>query len=158
MAAYALTTAILVHTILFHGPKIYRNLINVKTEADDVHAKLMKKYPLVPNWWYFAILFVFGGLCAIVAIEVWDTGLPVWSYFIALALPAIYIIPGALIFAMTSQTISINLIAQVIPGLLFPGEPIATLVRFEIDTSTDASLQRPTRRKRCTTDCYFSKI
>ena len=103
-------------------------MINIKTEADDVHAKLMKKYSAVPAWWYFAILFVFGGICAIVAIEVFDTGLPVWSYFIAIAIPALYMIPTALIFAMTAQPININVIAQLIPGLLFPGRPIATLV------------------------------
>ena len=120
VAGFALTTTLIVHTILFHGPKIYRNLINIKTEADDVHAKLMKKY--------FAVLFIFGGICAIVAIEVFDTGLPVWSYFIAIALPALYMIPTAIIFAMTAQPVSINLIAQLIPGLLFPGRPIATLV------------------------------
>ena len=128
VAGFALTTTLIVHTILFHGPKIYRNLINIKTEADDVHAKLMKKYFAVPAWWYFAILFIFGGICAIVAIEVFDTGLPVWSYFIAIALPALYMIPTAIIFAMTAQPVSINLIAQLIPGLLFPGRPIATLV------------------------------
>jgi hypothetical protein len=156
MAAYALTTAILTHTILFHGPRIYRTLINVKTEADDVHAKLMKDYRTVPPWWYLAVLFIFGGICAIVAIEVFDTGLPVWSYLIALALPALYIIPAALIFAMTSQAVSINLIAQVIPGLLFPGRPIATLVSF-IYGRADCSLRKPIQHRRSTRGCCFCK-
>jgi hypothetical protein len=50
MLAFALSTALLVHTALHHGPRIYRAVRNVRTEADDVHMKLMKLYPEVPDW------------------------------------------------------------------------------------------------------------
>lgn len=132
MLAFALTSALVVHTALHHGPRIYRAVINVKTEADDVHAKLMKHYPEVPDWWFAVLLAVFGIVFGIVCIEVYHTGLPVWGYFLSVLIPAIYILPAAFIFAMTNQLIAVNLIAELIPGYLFPGKPIACMVSHDI--------------------------
>lgn len=128
IASYALVTSLITHTILFHGPRIYRAIINVKTEPDDIHAKLMRRYPAVPIWWYTVALCLFGGVFAIVAVEVYDTGLPVWAYLVAILLASLYILPSAFIFAMTAQPIAINLIAQLIPGYVFPGQPIPCMV------------------------------
>jgi hypothetical protein len=128
MLAFALTSALVVHTTLHHGPRIYRAVVNVKTEADDVHAKLMRIYPEVPDWWFAILLGVFGIVFGIVSIEVYHTGLPVWGYFLSILIPAIYILPAAFIFAMTNQLIAINLISELIPGYLFPGRPIPCMV------------------------------
>lgn len=127
MLAFALSTGILVHTALYHGPRIYRAIINVKTEADDIHMKLMRQYPEVPDWW-FAVLFVVCFALAVIAMEVWHTGLPVWGYLIAIILPFIYTIPAAFIYAMTAQAIAINLLAELIPGYIFAGQPIPGMV------------------------------
>jgi hypothetical protein len=128
MLAFALTSALVVHTALHHGPRIYRAVINVKTEADDVHAKLIKHYPEVPDWWFVVLLAVFGIVFPIVAIEVYKTGLPVWGYFLAIIIPAIYILPSAFIFAMTNQVVAMNLIAELVPGYIFAGKPIPCMV------------------------------
>jgi hypothetical protein len=77
-------------------------------------------------------MVVFGGIIGVVAIEVYDTGLPVWGYFLSMALAAIYVLPAAFIFAMTSQLVAINTIAQLIPGYLFPGKPIPSMVSSNI--------------------------
>lgn len=125
--AFALTTALIVHTALWHGPRVYRGILNLKSEAPDIHFKLMKAYPEVPDYWYlglFAIMMTFS----IVAIEVWHTNLPVWGYFLAILLPIIYFLPTAFIFAMTSQIIAINLIAELVPGYALAGKPIAVMV------------------------------
>lgn len=124
-------TALIVHTALYHGPRIYRAIVNVKTEADDIHYKLMKMYPEVPDWWFLALLavvFVF----AVVSLEVYDTELPVWGYVISVLLPSIYIIPTAFIYAMTSQQVTINLLAELIPGYLFQGQPLPGMVRLSV--------------------------
>lgn len=128
MLAFALTSALVVHTALHHGPRIYSAVINVKTEADDVHAKLIKRYPEVPDWWFAVLLAIFGIVFPIVAIEVYQTGLPVWGYVLAMIIPAIYILPAAFIFAMTNQIVAMNLIAELIPGYIFPGKPIPCMV------------------------------
>lgn len=131
MVAFALSTALLVHTALYHGPRIYRAILNIKTEADDIHYKLMKMYPEVPDWWFlalFAVVFVF----AVISIEVYHTELPVWGYLISVLLPFIYIIPTAFIYAMTSQQITINLLAELIPGYIFQGQPLPGMVRLSM--------------------------
>jgi OPT family oligopeptide transporter len=127
MIAFALSTAVLVHTALHHGPRIYKAVTNVKTEADDIHMKLMRQYPETPDWW-FASLFVACFVIAVVCIEVFKTGLPVWGYLICLFLPALYILPAAFIYAMTNTQIAINLIAELIPGYIFEGQPIPGMV------------------------------
>ncbi|WWC68406.1 OPT family small oligopeptide transporter [Kwoniella pini CBS 10737] len=137
MLAFALATAILVHTALYHGPRIYRAVINVKSEADDIHMKLMKHYPEVPDWWFlalFGVTFTF----AVVAIEVYHTELPVWGYLVAVILPFVYIIPSAFIYAMTAQQPAINLLAELIPGYMFQGQPIPGMLCkvFTVQTVT----------------------
>ena len=128
MLSFALSTAIIVHTILYHGPRIYRGMLNIRSEVDDIHLKLMRQYPEVPDWWYLA-LFVVCFALTVVTLEVYHTGFPVWGYLISILVPIIYAIPAAFIFAMTSQQIAINLIAELIPGYVFQGEPLSTMVR-----------------------------
>jgi hypothetical protein len=48
--AFALTTAAVVHTILHQGERIYNTLRSRKVENDDIHMKLMRQYPEVPDW------------------------------------------------------------------------------------------------------------
>jgi len=127
MIAFALSTAVLVHTVLHHGPRIYKAVTNVKTEADDIHMKLMRNYPEVPDWW-FATLFVACFIFAVVCIEIYKTELPVWGYLLCVLLPALYLLPAAFIYAMTNQQIAINLIAELIPGFVFQGQPIPGMV------------------------------
>lgn len=49
--AFALTTAAVVHTILHQGERIYKTLRFGKSEEDDIHMKLMRQYPEVPDWY-----------------------------------------------------------------------------------------------------------
>jgi hypothetical protein len=67
--AFCLATSVLVHTALYHGKSILQKLKNVRTETEDVHAKLMRNYPEVPDWWYWAFLGFFA-LLGIIANEV----------------------------------------------------------------------------------------
>ena len=129
MLAFALSTGLLVHTALHHGPRIYRAILNVKTEADDIHMKLMRQYPEVPDWWYVA-LFAACFMFAVLSIEIFHTGLPVWGYVVSIVLPFIYVLPAAFIFAMTAQTVAINLLAELIPGYIFMGRPIPGMVNL----------------------------
>ncbi|KAG9049592.1 hypothetical protein FS837_009792 [Tulasnella sp. UAMH 9824] len=58
MLAFAIPPALVMHTVVYYGPVAYRLVRNRKRsedEKDDVHAKLMRRYPEVPHWWYLAI-------------------------------------------------------------------------------------------------------
>jgi OPT oligopeptide transporter protein len=128
LVAFALSTALLVHTILYHARTVYNGIKRVQIEEDDVHAKLMRVYPEVPDSWYATICLVFF-IAAIVSVEVWPTQMPVWALALAVLLPTIYLLPCGFIFAVTGQGASINLIAEILPGVLLSGRPLANMVR-----------------------------
>ncbi|THH21063.1 hypothetical protein EUX98_g8459 [Antrodiella citrinella] len=127
LVAFALSSCIVVHTALYYGQAVWRVLRKGDVEKDDIHAKLMRAYPEVPNWWYAAVFVTFLGL-SIVASEVWHTGLPVWAILLAILLVLLYVIPAGYIYALTNQTLTTNLMAQIVPGVLLPGKPIANMI------------------------------
>jgi len=159
LLAFTLSTCVLVHTLLYHGRTLINGFKRMKVEKDDIHAKLMRNYPEVPDWWY-AVAFVTFFACAIIAMEVWKTGVPVWALLLAVLLPVIYVLPSGFIYAMTGQSVSIlsarvgnprpnhqshaqitlNLIAQIIPGTLLPGNPLANMVSLLFGCVPDRSL------------------
>ncbi len=52
-ASFAALTAVLVHTLLYEGKRIYQEFqSSLEHVADDIHAKLMTQYSEVPSWWY----------------------------------------------------------------------------------------------------------
>lgn len=64
-----LATSSIIHTVLYNGKEIMMKFRSIKTEEEDVHMKLMRNYPEVPDWWYWLVFVLFTAL-AIVAIEV----------------------------------------------------------------------------------------
>jgi hypothetical protein len=50
--------------------------------------------------------------------QVWHTQVPVWALVLSVGLPIIYILPSGFIYAMTGQEITLNILAQIIPGAL----------------------------------------
>ncbi|KZT27098.1 oligopeptide transporter [Neolentinus lepideus HHB14362 ss-1] len=140
LLAFALTTCVIVHTILYHGRSLLNGIKRIRIEKDDIHAKLMRNYPEVPDWWYMTAFVLFFSL-AIVAVEVWHTGVPVWALVLSVLLPIIYVLPSGFIYAMTGQGITLNLLAQIIPGTLLPGNPLANMVfkAYSVQTLTEAT-------------------
>ncbi|KAJ7876048.1 oligopeptide transporter [Mycena olivaceomarginata] len=140
LLAFALSTCVIVHTLLYHGRSLLNGVKKMRVESDDIHAKLMRNYPEVPDWWYALSFCVFFSL-AIVAMEVWHTQVPVWALILAVMLPIIYILPSGFIYAMTGQEITLNILAQIIPGSLLPGNPLANMLfkSYSVQTLTEAT-------------------
>ncbi|KAF5355190.1 hypothetical protein D9756_005674 [Leucocoprinus leucothites] len=130
LLAFALSTCVIVHTLLYHGRTLLNGLKKMRVETDDIHAKLMRNYPEVPDW-----------CLAVIAVEVWNTQVPVWALVLAVILPVIYILPSGFIYAMTGQGITLNILAQIIPGTLLPGNPLANMVfkAYSVQTLTEAT-------------------
>lgn len=124
---FATFTCVLVHAGLHHGKAIWRGVRGIKTEEDDVHAKLMRKYRDHPDWWYGAV-FVFAVVIGIICAEVYDTGLPIWGFLVSILIPLIYFLPSGFIYAQTSQTIGVNLISEFIAGYAFPGQALPNMM------------------------------
>ncbi len=124
---FAMLTSVLTHTVLYHGKALKKGIMRVRTEEDDVHAKFMRHYPEAPDWWY-ACMFLAALVFGVIMIEVYDTGLPIWALLVAIAIPAIYILPTGFVFAMTGQAIGTNLIGELIVGYLLPGKPLPNMI------------------------------
>ncbi|CAE6490908.1 unnamed protein product [Rhizoctonia solani] len=127
LLAFAVSTAVLVHTLLYHGPTLLAGLKNLRVEEDDVHARLMRQYPEVPDWWYLVVVAVFFALGMVTAL-VWPTGMPWWGMPFSLLLPTLYIVPISYVYAMTGQPVNINLLAEIIPGSLIHGKPLPNMI------------------------------
>jgi OPT family oligopeptide transporter len=52
LLAFALSTCVIVHTLLYHGRSLLNGVKKMCVESDDIHAKLMRNYLEVPDWWY----------------------------------------------------------------------------------------------------------
>ncbi|KAH7875547.1 oligopeptide transporter [Lentinula edodes] len=140
LIAFALSTCVITHTLLYHGKALLAGVKRIRVESDDIHAKLMRSYPEVPEWWYLLSIVTFFSL-AIIAVEVWHAGVPIWALLLAIALPVIYILPSGFIYAMTGQGITLNIVAQIIPGTLLPGNPMANMVfkAYSVQTLSEAT-------------------
>ncbi|KAG9050894.1 hypothetical protein FS837_001548 [Tulasnella sp. UAMH 9824] len=124
---FAVPIAALVHVILWQGKSIYKVLRGEQAEKPDIHARLMKEYPEISMRWIWVIFILsFAGILG--AFGIHNDVLPVWSAFIVILIPIIWFLPVIIIYAMTTQLIPLNLYAQVIPGLIAPGQPIAALM------------------------------
>ncbi|KAI0089580.1 small oligopeptide transporter [Irpex rosettiformis] len=125
--SFASVTATITHTFVYYRKQIWVQSRRSMSEQGDVHARLMSKYPQVPDWWYaviFVVMFVFGIVC----IEVYHTQMPVWGFVLALCISFIYVIPIGIIQAITNQQVGLNVITELIVGYALPGRPIAMMM------------------------------
>ena len=104
LVEFALLPCVIIHTLLYHSQTLLNGL-KWDVEADDIHAKLMRHYLDVPYWWYLTLFCVPFAL-AVVAVEVWDTGIPVWSLLASIALQAIFVLPSGFIYALSGLDVS----------------------------------------------------
>ncbi|KAE9392531.1 OPT oligopeptide transporter [Gymnopus androsaceus JB14] len=125
--SFASVTGTLTHTILFYRKQIWSQARRSIHEQNDIHARLMSRYPQVPNWWFivtFVVMFVFG----VISITVWDTKFPVQYFILALVISFFYTIPIGIIQAITNQQVGLNVITELIIGYALPGRPIAMMM------------------------------
>ncbi|KAJ9121945.1 hypothetical protein QFC24_004527 [Naganishia onofrii] len=125
--AFAIIPAIIVHTLLHHGVQIWRAIRRQTVEAPDIHEKLMQSYPGVPLWWS-GILIVISLMLGIIAIEVYHTGYPVYMFLLSFAIPLVYFIPAGFLYATASQPLAINVIAELVPGYILPGNTVVNML------------------------------
>ncbi|KAL2245032.1 UNVERIFIED_CONTAM: Oligopeptide transporter 3 [Sesamum indicum] len=129
-SGFARFTATLTHVALFHGSDIWKQSKSaVKNVKLDIHAKLMKSYKQVPQWW-FLILLVGSIVLSLLMTFVWkeDVQLPWWGMLFAFGLAWIVTLPIGVIQATTNQQPGYDIIAQFIIGYVLPGKPIANLL------------------------------
>jgi OPT family oligopeptide transporter len=120
-------SATVTHTILYLWKPIKAQFRKNLDDRFDVHARLMSKYPQVPEWWYaslFAVTFAFSAVC----ITVWRTDMEVSLLVLALVISLVYVIPIGMIQAITNRQIGLNVITELIIGYISPGRPVAMMM------------------------------
>ena len=141
--SFASCTSTLVHVFLYCRKQIWSQLkgSQLPESQEDVHARLMKEYKKVPEWW-FAIIFgepspssslphrivtliiAVTFVMSVLSFELWPTEFPVWAFIIALLIAALYTVPTGILMALTNQQVSLNVITELIVGYMLPGKPI----------------------------------
>lgn len=135
MFFFGVYTSTLTYAALYHRREMvtgFKGLVNsfrrnkVATDESelDVHHRLMKKYPEVPEWWYFICLVVAIGL-GIAGIKGWDTNTSPGVVFYGLGLCIIFVIPVGIIKAMTGIEVTLNVLAEFIGGSFVEGNALA---------------------------------
>ncbi|KAG0285797.1 hypothetical protein BGZ96_010014 [Linnemannia gamsii] len=105
---FAGLTSMITHTWLYHRHKLVAQWKQSRTQAEDIHHKLMQAYPEVPDWCYVALFTVHALVGSTLAI----------------LLAITFALPVGLIQALTNQQPGLNIITEYVIGYILPGQPI----------------------------------
>lgn len=125
--SFASIAALLSNTYLFHGAEIWRRWRSSSGELDDVHMRIMRKYRLVPTWWYIALFLVMLAFAFASALA-FPTGMAWYSVVLSVAIAAVWTVPIGIIQAFTNIQLGLNVFTEFIIGYLQPGHPIAMMM------------------------------
>uniref|UniRef100_A0A0C9RPV2 TSA: Wollemia nobilis Ref_Wollemi_Transcript_4499_2841 transcribed RNA sequence n=1 Tax=Wollemia nobilis TaxID=56998 RepID=A0A0C9RPV2_9CONI len=129
-SGFARIAATVTHVFLFNGRDILRQSRSaINATKSDVHARMMKRYKGVPEWWFLALLFGSMAFCLLLSF-VWkdQVQIPWWGMVLACGLAWFLTLPIGVIQATTNQQPGYDIIAQFIFGYMLPGKPIANLL------------------------------
>lgn len=139
MGNFLVIGASFVHVALWHGKEIIKQIKEAihqtKSEDNDIHNTLMAAYRDVPDWVYG----VFLALCiAFMSVIVSTTHfhLPIWAVFLGVSISALAIIPIGVIQAITGTRVAINVLSQMVIGLLLPGKTINVMAYKSLGTNS----------------------
>ncbi|XP_028792488.1 oligopeptide transporter 2-like [Neltuma alba] len=125
---FAAIVSTLSHVAVFNGREIYRRFRASRTENEDIHTRLMKKYEDIPNWWFYVTLAVSFVLSLVLCVFMKDeVQLVWWGLIFAAGLAFIFTLPISIIRATTNQFPGLNIITEYIMGVISPGQPIANV-------------------------------
>lgn len=102
--------------------------LSPRVSGEDVHCRLMRRYEDAPIGWYL-VTFVVTLAIGFFVVEYYPVYLPWYGLLLALSITAVLFIPVGIVMAITNQHSSLYLICQIICGFVFPGRPVANMVR-----------------------------
>ncbi|KAG0277486.1 hypothetical protein BGZ95_005884 [Linnemannia exigua] len=122
---FAGLTATVVHVVLYNGRELVQRWKSARLENEDIHSRLMRVYPEVPDWWYGSLFVISLGL-SFVACVVYEY-MPWWAVFLAMAISMFFVLPVGIVQAVTNQQPGLNIITEYVIGYMLPGDPIANV-------------------------------
>ncbi|KAG0264047.1 hypothetical protein DFQ27_001440 [Actinomortierella ambigua] len=114
--------ATIVHVALFNGRDIVERWRTGRHKHEDIHTRLMRAYPEVPDWWYGALFIICISL-SIATCAIWEL-MPWWGVILALCIALIFVLPIGVVQAVTNQQPGLHIITEYIFGYIRPGYPI----------------------------------
>lgn len=111
--SFATITALIVHTALFHGQGIYERVWTSRTDDEDIHTRLMRKYSDAPNWWY-GVLFLVMVAISLATVLAYPTQLSWWAFIIAILISLVWTIPIGMVQATTNVQLGLNVFTEFI--------------------------------------------
>ncbi|KAF8977122.1 hypothetical protein BGZ52_007337, partial [Haplosporangium bisporale] len=126
-AGFAALSATLVHVALYNGKEILQRWQSARQMIDneDIHTRLMRAYPEVPNLWYILLFAISLGLSFLTCL-LWSY-MPWWAVLLAMALAIIFVLPVGIVQAVTNQQPGLNIVTEYVIGYLLPGDAIANV-------------------------------
>ena len=122
--SFAILSATFTHTALYHGKDVKQFLTTGLWGREDVHTRMMRAYPEVPDLWYQVLLAIMVSM-TIITLAV-NGYMPWWASLFAIGLNLIFIIPLGIITAMTNQTPLLSILGEYLIGYLYPGHVMAS--------------------------------
>lgn len=155
---FAALSALVTHTICWHGRDILRQSKEAYRERDEKNNQ--NGYTAVPQsednpshsprrqreqsredvhcrlmrkyddvpMWWYLLTFVAMLAIGIFVVEYYPVYLPWYGLLMALGITTVLFIPVSIVMAITNQHSSLYLICQLICGVVFPGRPVANMV------------------------------
>ncbi|KAG0358332.1 hypothetical protein BGZ54_010464 [Gamsiella multidivaricata] len=122
---FAGLTATIVHVVLYNGKEMLQRWRSAREENEDIHSRLMRIYPEVPNWWYISLFVLSFGLSFVTCI-VWDY-MPWWAVLLAMGIAIVFVLPVGIVQAVTNQQPGLNIVTEYVIGYMLPGHAITNV-------------------------------
>jgi OPT family oligopeptide transporter len=88
---FAAIISVFVHTIVYHWKEIKYRAQAARSQEDDIHMKLMKKYKEAPDWWFYIMFVIMIGL-SFGTVLGYPTHLTWWGLIIALLISTTWMV------------------------------------------------------------------
>lgn len=131
-------------TLIWRGLKIFGQVLfkghNSLNSFNDRFARAQRKYKEVPEWWFLFCLVACIGL-AIATVEHYKySNTPVWTIFFGIGLTAVFMIPCGILNGITNVLIEINVLFELVIGLICAGNGNALMISkvFATNFNTEA--------------------
>ncbi|KAH9273044.1 hypothetical protein BASA83_004614 [Batrachochytrium salamandrivorans] len=123
-------TCSLTHVALWYHKDIIRQtkemIMREKDKTPDIHNQLMRAYPDIPEWIYLGWLAIWLVVMVFVGIFT-PFRLPWWGTIFGLVLAFVFLIPYGIIQGSSGQQLGLNIITELLMGLIIPGQTVAVM-------------------------------
>lgn len=140
-ASFLSIMAAFMHVYLWHGTEIYKQFtaalkqIDNTSDTQDIHNKLMKAYPDIPEK-AFLVFLVFLIVFQVLTSSLTAFEMPWWAILLSTLMSMISILPIGIITAISGQTLGLNVLSEFVIGLMLPGKTVVVMAFKSLVTNS----------------------